>query len=62
MLSDECEDLMSEDLPLENTEDLSCFYPFDRFGGGGIKHLNGRKPSSTDQQAVDMNSLYVWIS
>lgn len=34
MPSDECEDLMSEDLSLENTEDLSCFHPFDRFWGG----------------------------
>lgn len=42
-------------------EDLFYFYPpIDLIGGGGghgTKHLNGKNPPSTDQQAVDMNFL-----
>ena len=47
-------------------KNLFYFYPPINLirdgGGGGIKHLNGKNPPSTDQQAVDMNFLSVWIS
>ena len=51
--------IKSQDFSHENMEDLFYFYPPINliWGGGWIKHVNGKNPPSTDQQAVDINFL-----